>query len=287
MSSAVTIDDGLSEARAFAQSVAGVLRRDRVEQQDWVPGAIPGPDTSALLAALDGLGWPTVATDPELVACAGLGGVELGRALAPLAALDGLLGASPVAGSLIRCRVAGDRAVGVAPADAPTDAPGLALRPILTAERMASADGLDLHSVSAFGAPAPVDPEAWPVALAAWLAAGVGYLAGVGEGALELTVTYVRQRRAFDTTLAALAPVQQLLARAATEIRGVRLLAIAAPGADALAHAGPAIADACAACQQVTGAIGFTLEYPLQRYTQRARALASWNDALIDALISR
>jgi alkylation response protein AidB-like acyl-CoA dehydrogenase len=107
----------------------------------------------------------------------------------------------------------------------------------------------------------------------------------VGEGALELTVTYARQRRAFDSTLAALAPVQQLLARAATEIRGVRLLATMGAGADALAHAGPAIADACAACQQVTGAIGFTLEYPLQRYTQRARALAVWNDALLDALI--
>jgi hypothetical protein len=278
----VTIDDGLAEARLFAQSVAGVLRRERVEHRGWVPGTIPNTDTSALVAALDQLGWPTVATDPELVSCAGLAGVELGRALAPVAVLDGLLGASPLAGSLIRSRVAGARAVSVA-AD---DAPGLAVRPIVAAEAVASADGLDLHSVSALGAPEPVDPDAWTVALAAWLAAGVGYLAGLGEAALELTVTYVRQRRAFDTTLAALAPVQQLLARAATEIRGVRLLAAAAPGADGLAHAGPAIADACAACQQVTGAIGFTLEYPLQRYTQRARALASWNDALIDALIS-
>ncbi len=32
----------------------------------------------------------------------------------------------------------------------------------------------------------------------------------------------------------------------------------------------------------MTGAIGFTLEYPLHRYTQRARALAAWNDALLD-----
>jgi hypothetical protein len=278
----VTIDDGLAEARLFAQSVAGVLRRERVEHRGWVPGTIPNTDTSALVAALDQLGWPTVATDPELVSCAGLAGVELGRALAPVAVLDGLLGASPLAGSLIRSRVAGARAVSVAD----DDAPGLVVRPIVAAEAVASADGLDLHSVSALGAPEPVDPDAWTVALAAWLAAGVGYLAGLGEAALELTVTYVRQRRAFDTTLAALAPVQQLLARAATEIRGVRLLAAAAPGADGLAHAGPAIADACAACQQVTGAIGFTLEYPLQRYTQRARALASWNDALIDALIS-
>ena len=59
------------------------------------------------------------------------------------------------------------------------------------------------------------------------------------------------------------------------------------PDADALAHAGPAVAQACAACHQVTGAIGFTLEYPLHRYTQRARALATWNDALLEALIQR
>jgi alkylation response protein AidB-like acyl-CoA dehydrogenase len=63
-------------------------------------------------------------------------------------------------------------------------------------------------------------------------------------------------------------------------VRGARLLAEDAPGADALAHSGAAVAQACAACQQVTGAIGFTLEYPLHRYTQRARALATWNDAL-------
>lgn len=277
MSSAVTTDDGLAEAQAFAQSIAGVMRRvgPRDRSDCWAPGAVPGADVSALTAALDELGWPSVGTDPDLVACAGLGGVQLGRSLAPLALVDGLLGASPLSGELIRCRVAGGRAIGA----------GLILRAITTAEPVPSADGLDVHRVSGLSDPVASDAGAWRVAFGAWLAAGVGYLAGVGEGALELTVTYVRQRRAFDTTLAALAPVQQLLARAATEIRGVRLLAATAPGADALAHSGPAIADACAACQQVTGAIGFTLEYPLQRYTQRARALATWNDALLDALI--
>jgi alkylation response protein AidB-like acyl-CoA dehydrogenase len=75
--------------------------------------------------------------------------------------------------------------------------------------------------------------------------------------------------------------VQQLLAAAATAVRGATLLAAEAPDDDALAYAGPAVAEACAACQQVTGAIGFTLEYPLHRYTQRARALAVWNEALL------
>lgn len=277
MSAAVTVDDGLAEAQAFADSIAGVVARvaPRDGSAAWVPGAVPDADTAGLVAALDELGWPSVGTDPDLIACAGLGGVELGRALAPLALVDGLLGASPLSGELIRCRVAGARAIGA----------GLILRAITAAEPVPSADGLDVHRAAALGDPLPLDRDAWRVAFDAWLAAGVGYLAGVGEGALELTVTYARQRRAFDATLAALAPVQQLLARAATEVRGVVLLAATGPGADALAHAGPAIADACAACQQVTGAIGFTLEYPLQRYTQRARALATWNDALLDALI--
>jgi butyryl-CoA dehydrogenase len=299
MSSAVTSDDGLAEARAFAESVAGVMGRHgapaaagtpaaagaagMVRIAGWAPGALPPEDSPALSAALDDLGWPAVATDPELLACAGLGGLELGRALAPLSVLDGLLGASPLAGSLIRCRVDGDLAVGADGADGAGAA--LVLAPLAATERVPSSDGLDVHRVAGLGDPQPLDADAWRVASAAWLAAGVGYLAGVGEGALELTVTYARQRRAFDSTLAALAPVQQLLARAATEIRGVRLLAATGAGADALAHAGPAIADACAACQQVTGAIGFTLEYPLQRYTQRARALAVWNDALLEALI--
>jgi alkylation response protein AidB-like acyl-CoA dehydrogenase len=130
-----------------------------------------------------------------------------------------------------------------------------------------------------------INPQAFGVALDAWLSAGVGYLAGIGQGALDLTVDYVRQRRAFGSTLGALGPVQQLLAGAATAVRGVRLLASASCDADALAHAGPTVAAACAACQQVTGAIGYTLEYPLHRYAQRARALAAWNDALFAALV--
>jgi butyryl-CoA dehydrogenase len=113
----------------------------------------------------------------------------------------------------------------------------------------------------------------------------VGYLAGLGEGALELTTQYVRQRRAFSGTLAELAPVQQLLADAATLVRGVSLLASDGPDRDALAHSGQAVAAACAVCHQVTGAIGFTLEYPLHRYAQRARALAAWNDALLESLL--
>lgn len=248
------------DAVAFAESVAGVV--DRVAPSD-------------LTTALDEVGWLTLARDPDLVACAGLAAVELGRRLAPLHHIDRLLGGSPMAGDLARSLRS----------DGPVLMPegGAAVRrPVLRSELLASPDGLEVHRVLELGEPVALSAAEWQTVTRAWFAAGVGYLGGIGLGALDLTVDYVRQRRAFGSTLAALAPVQQLLAGAATAVRGAVLLADSGPDGDALAYAGPAVADSCAACQQVTGAIGFTLEYPLHRFTQRARAAATWNDALLE-----
>jgi butyryl-CoA dehydrogenase len=273
------LTEQLADARAFAQSVAGVVRRHAsTAGNGWAPGE-PAPAASVdLTAALDEIGWEMLSDDPALVACAGLGGVQLGRGLAPLIHIDRLLGASPLAGDLARC-LSPDGMVLSGERDAATVAP------VVRSERCPSADGLDVHRVLETGAAVSLDSVRFAVGRAAWRAAGVGYLAGLGEGALELTVDYARQRRAFGTTLAALPAVQQLLATAATAVRGVGLLAGDGPDDDALGYAGTAIADACAACQQVSGAIGYTLEYPLHRYTQRARALASWNDALLDGVL--
>jgi butyryl-CoA dehydrogenase len=265
----------LSDARAFADSVAGVLDRHAPPADDWVPGQPAAAPPAELTARLDGLGWSTLAEDPQLIACAGLGAVELGRRLAPVHHVDGLLPGAPAVGDLVRSLGAGRPAL---VASAGTVVPQAVVR----AEAVASAEGLDVQRVLEWGEAG----EATTTGVDAWTAASVGYLAGLGQAALDLTIGYVRGRGAFGTTLAALAPVQQLLAEAATAVRGVSLLAAEAPDLDALAHAGPAVAEACAACQQATGAIGFTLEYPLHRHTQRARALATWNDALLDAWVS-
>jgi butyryl-CoA dehydrogenase len=266
------------EARAFAESVAGMVDRHAPSEPAWEPGQAANAPEPELAAALDELGWETLAQDRALLACAGLGAVELGRRLAPLHHVDRLLGGSPLAGDLVRSltaeRVALVRDHGV-----------VHRRSVVRSEPVASADGLDVHRVLELGEAREVSSEAWHAAERALTAATVGYLAGLGQGAVDLTVDYARQRRAFASTLAALAPVQQLLAGAATTVRGLRLLAGERPDGDVLAYAGPAVAEACAACHQVTGAIGFTLEYPLHRYTQRARALAGWNDALLEGLI--
>ncbi|MBV9166102.1 MAG: hypothetical protein JO342_08100 [Solirubrobacterales bacterium] len=248
---------------AFAESVAGVV--DRVAP-------------SELTAALDDIGWPTLAQDPDLVACAGLSAVQLGRRLAPLHQVDRLLGGSPMAGDLVRS-LGPERMVLM------IENGRVVRRSALRCEELSSAAGLEVHRVLKLGEAAPVRTDEWQTATIAWIAASVGYLAGLGQGALDLTVDYVRRRRAFGSTLAALAPVQQLLAGAATAVRGVLLLADSLPDSDSLAYAGLAVADSCAACHQVTGAIGFTLEYPLHRFTQRARVTATWNDALLEWML--
>jgi hypothetical protein len=262
----------LSDAREFAASVAGVVSRGgAAAAAGWGPGEVGVAPDRELSAALQEIGWESVAEDPSLVVCAGLGAVELGRRLTSVWQVDRLLGGSPVVGDLVRC---------VGPSPPAVVVSDGTRHELLGSERRPSADGLDVHQVLGLG---PAGDDVGPVAWDAWLTAGVGYLAGLGEQALELTVDYARQRAAFGSALAALAPVQQLLANAATAVRGVALLAGAgATDGAALAHAGMAIAGACAACQQVSGAIGFTLEYPLHRFTQRARALQTWNEALLD-----
>ena len=284
MRSAATVSDAAVEARAFAQSVAGALdrharpQRGAPAQAAWAPGDAAAPPQPELIAALNELGWEMLAQDRDLVGCAGLGAVELGRRLAPLHVVDGLLPGSPMAAELVRS----PRPDGLVAA---RHASGVVVRRVVRAEPAASSEGLEVLRVVELEDLHDIPAENWGAAAAAWTAAGVGYLAGVGEGALDITVGYVRQRRAFGSTLGALTAVQQLLAEAATAVRGVSLLAGEHATGDALAHAGHAVAEACAACQQVTGAIGFTLEYPLHRYTQRARALAVWNDALLDLVI--
>jgi butyryl-CoA dehydrogenase len=281
MHGSTIVSERLADARAFADSVAGVVARHRRDDDrpSWSPGRTDEGAASwdGLGEALHELGWTSVAGDPELVACAGLAGAELGSATAPIAELDRLLGAAPLAGELIRCPVAGDSCLERIGGE-------LVRRAVLSAERCPSPEGLDVRRVTSAGLPEPVDGADWAIAWPAWLAANTGYLAGLGEAALGLTVDYVRDRAAFGTTLGALAPVQQLLAGAATAVRGVTLLCADGPDEDALRHAGPAVRQACDACHQVTGAIGYTLEYPLHRFSQRARALATWNDALLDQL---
>jgi hypothetical protein len=257
-----------AEARDFAQSVAAAADRTLVAPEPWRPGAMLDDRSPALAGALAELGWSELAHDGAPPGAAGAAGVQLGLRLAPLHVVDLLLGGSPLAGELVRHAGVGDLAVD-----------GRYVHRIARAEPVAYGDALGVQRVLAS------EPEGHrdEAGAAAWTEASVGYLAGLGQWALDQAVEYTRQRRAFGTVLAGLDPVQQRLADAATAVQGVRLLAEGGAGAAALAYAGPAVVDVTASCQQVVGAIGFTLEFPLQRAFRRARALQLWNESFAAA----
>jgi hypothetical protein len=268
-------DAAPDEAAAFAEAVGIAADQSLAPPVYWRPGSTGVDRCPALADALARIGWHELGADPALAPLAGPAALALGRRLAPLCELDVLLGGSPLAGDLIRYGGDGARAIELRADGA------LALHEVMRSEPVAYGDAQGVHRVLELRAAGAVEPAVAATRLTAWTAAGTGYLAGISEWALELTVEYVRGRRAFGSTLAALPPVQQRLADAATASRGLSLLAHDAPGRAALAHAGAAAVDVTAACQQLVGAIGFTLELPLQRAFRRARAMQLWADAFL------
>lgn len=105
--------------------------------------------------------------------------------------------------------------------------------------------------------------------------------AGLLLGAHHLTVDYLKNRSQFGKPLATLQALQHRLAEAYVLIAGVQWLgrkaawSNAEPEAAAAAatHAVSTIAATAADFHQLTGAIGFTLEYDLHLYTSRLWAL--------------
>src|SRR5258708_24840373 len=115
--------------------------------------------------------------------------------------------------------------------------------------------------------------------------------AGALEAVLALTVRYANERIAFERPIAKFQAVQHNLARLAGEVAAAMTAAHSA--ADAIAHAerfddaifleataakirsAEAAQEGAAIAHQVHGAIGFTSEHILHRYTLR---LLAWRD---------
>jgi acyl-CoA dehydrogenase len=115
--------------------------------------------------------------------------------------------------------------------------------------------------------------------------------AGALEAILSLSVAYANERIAFERPIGKFQAVQQNLARLAGEVAAA--LAVAGSAADAIAQAdtfddavfleaasakirtAEAAAEGAAIAHQVFGAIGFTQEHVLHRYTLR---MLSWRD---------
>lgn len=127
------------------------------------------------------------------------------------------------------------------------------------------------------------------------LTEGLVFLAAQAMGgatyALEITNQYAKDREQFDKPLGAFQAISHYLADAATAINGGQVLVYEAAwalseGKDISSLAPMAKLFACqtfrnttAMAQQVFGGVGFTLEYDIQLYFRRAKALQiSWLD---------
>ena len=113
---------------------------------------------------------------------------------------------------------------------------------------------------------------------------GIGaQMIGVARGALDATLTYVRERRQFNTPIADFQGVQFQLAQAATELEAARLMVY---NATRLRDAGqPFTAEAAMAklfssqvCERVTslcvelhGGYGYTKDYPVEKFYRDAK----------------
>ena len=263
---------GVEEARQFAATVAAIVAR-HTGPDPWRPGAAASDADPDLQRALSDAGWDELGRDGGLLPLAAPAGAAIGRAFASLAPVDALLGGALTVDGLARYANEG------APLVEPR-AGELVRRRAVRLSPLPYTDALGIARVEDAASETVPDPEAG-VRMAAWCAASTGYLAGLGEEALRLALEHARSRRAFGGPLAALEPVQQMLADAATLVDGLTLLSADSPGADALAHAGDAAERAVAICMQVTGALGFTLEFPLQRAYRRSRSARVWADAVL------
>jgi hypothetical protein len=261
-------------ATDFADSVLATARRYPTPDR-WEPGAACSDANPALDTALSDLGWDELSSDPELLPFAGPAAVGLGRELAPLAAVDCLLGGALLLGDLARYATPGRTLI--------TPRAGRLIE--LTADRLEPVGYIDALGVMRAHEPRRVrelPAEESELRMRAWVAASTGYLAGVAAGALALVLEHAHSRIAFGAPLSALDPVQQMLADAAVLSSGLELLAREEQiGQNALAFAADAARRALQICQQVAGGIGFTLEFPLQRAYRRAGAAQSWIDSAL------
>ena len=259
------------EEADFAESIGAALAGYR--PPTWFPGAALDDHDPELSGRMRDVGLSEAVVEGHgFVAAAGL---ELGRALAPLALFDEVAveGAALAAAGVARHPRGHELALDLRDA-------GASLVPLDGARPARSIDTQGFVRLAVEGGePAPF-PE-----LRSWAAFHTAYYAGVAGAALALTVAHARARVQFGKPLLALAPVQQMLADAAMLAQGLELLAWEEPDDPwpPLIHAGEAACRVCEVAHQVHGAIAFALETPLHGFFRRAHATRLFTAAVVRA----
>lgn len=132
----------------------------------------------------------------------------------------------------------------------------------------------------------------WSAVMVQAMTLAAAYAAGGAQYALDITVQYSKDREQFDKPLGAFQALAHDMANARTATDGAKLIAYEAAWAiDNDRHDAEKLAamaklfvcntyrDSTAMAQQIFGGVGFTLEYEIQLYFRRAKALQlSYND---------
>jgi hypothetical protein len=272
-----------AELALFAESVRAAL-------DGWAPprepdlGAWQDDRDDELAARLTTAGWSELWAGDELLGAAVAGGIELGRAAAPICLVDEVTLGAPLC---IDGRVRHGR--GAASFALPQPGGHLALgvsKGEIRAEPTIDGSGTVEVEIESWN---ELDGIAAVACWRAWNAATLAYFAGLAARSLELAVEHARSREQFGAPLSAIPAVQSRLADAALATDAMTLVAWASVGSkhsvqDAeLTWAGAACCEVTASSHQVHGAVGFALESGLHVYYRRARSVQAWALAVRDA----
>ena len=140
----------------------------------------------------------------------------------------------------------------------------------------------------------------WHRAMADGIILLAAYASGGATHALDITVQYAKDREQFGKPLGAFQAIAHYLSDAVTRVDGDRTLVHEAAWARSEGRPGDQLAamaklsacrtyrDVTAMAQQVWGGVGFTLEYDIQLYFRRAKALqiSWWNDRYLEEIVA-
>lgn len=279
-----SLDD--SAVTDFVATVRGICE-SAPTADGWSPTGPADDRNTVLRERLTEAGWFEITSEPYAADILGPAAIELGRALASLDLIDDLLGHGVALGA----DVVGDIALGRYRTVGQTvwlcGADGAHLAHVITAQPVSYVDAQAVSVITT--EPVTTTERTSPNtvsgnAVDAWTAAMTGYVAGLATGALELARGHVEQRIAFGKPLAAQDAVAKKVADCATATEGLWMAAHHTPDGFVLQQAPVAAFRVARACHQMLGGLGFTLEYPLQRYSRRIEALRAWTPAVVTAL---
>lgn len=267
----LSMADGFAVVRAAGRAALAVPLVDTMVA-NWVLGRAGIPVPAGRIALVLPRGRARVAIDPA-------GRVDAHARKVPFACeADHLLVLAPGARGASVALVPGSRCA-------------------FTSGSTLAGDALDDVGISAMSDTHRTDVDRVSVDRAAMLAAAAraSQIAGALEAMLEISVNYSQERVAFGKTISKFQAVQHNLARLGGEVAAA--VAVAQSAADAIAsddigadelllevgaakvRCGEAAEAGAAISHQVMGAIGFTVEHVLHRFTLRA---LSWRDEFGD-----